>query len=333
MCDFISWIEVEKDGEKHLLFLTDKEVFDDPHGREKLDKCQDNDFIGHGAIRAYYGLADGVGEECEVREFWRKDALPEPLATMVKDFDRHWGRMFSRGVFQDDDLGYIIMNAPRSWSRKAWNQLKRQRPAAYVILGIIAFSRRAIAREVREYFFSRCRSQQDFMLAIRESSSHSVVNAAWARLLELGPSRANLLELCLTGDFGISRKAWDALVKMGPSKRECRRVMFDGYSDDISLSAAKHLIEHWPTIDTLITVYELYLGMPLYRSAMQKLFSQARSHRELRMLVSSSYMEISHKASKMLLADNPTRADLRYIMRHGFSQSVEAAAAAAALGK
>ncbi|PJE58463.1 MAG: hypothetical protein COU81_00595 [Candidatus Portnoybacteria bacterium CG10_big_fil_rev_8_21_14_0_10_36_7] len=65
MCEFISWIEVEKDGKVVVLYLTDKDVFS-VYGLEKLKGCQDNDFLGDGAIRAYYDISGDVGEDYEI---------------------------------------------------------------------------------------------------------------------------------------------------------------------------------------------------------------------------------------------------------------------------
>ena len=72
MCNFLSWIEVdEKNGNKKLLYLTDKDIYSS-YGREVLQGSQGSDFLGHGAIRAYYGK-DGVpfngGIDREVNDF------------------------------------------------------------------------------------------------------------------------------------------------------------------------------------------------------------------------------------------------------------------------
>ena len=112
MCNFISWIE--RDGE--LYYLTDEEIFSS-FGREMLDGCQDNDFIGHGAIRRYFQLA-GEGTDHEVRKFWNAAALPKELSRKIKNFDKYWGKTFHR-YFTNGDLRYIIAVAPEKWGEKA----------------------------------------------------------------------------------------------------------------------------------------------------------------------------------------------------------------------
>jgi hypothetical protein len=80
MCNFISWIE--KDNK--LFYLTDKEVFS-AHGREKLSGWRDNDVLGHGAIREFWGLKYGF--ECEENDFWTDD-LPEELINLINNKER-----------------------------------------------------------------------------------------------------------------------------------------------------------------------------------------------------------------------------------------------------
>ena len=112
MCNFLSWVEIP-DGK--LYYLTDSEVYSEV-GRDKLAWCKDNDVIGHGAIRAFYNLTGGTDRER--RDFWRDD-LPTELVKAVKDFDKHWGKMWNSGAFQADDLREIICNAPEAWKAKA----------------------------------------------------------------------------------------------------------------------------------------------------------------------------------------------------------------------
>jgi hypothetical protein len=125
MCDFISWISVNKDGENLLFYLTDKEIFSE-EGKKKFLDCRDNDVIGHGAIREFFELGSR-GQEHEVRDFWNSDKLPEELAEKVQNFGVHWGKTFRSGFFQADDLEYIIQNGPENWKQKATEQLINQK--------------------------------------------------------------------------------------------------------------------------------------------------------------------------------------------------------------
>jgi hypothetical protein len=129
MCDFISWIETERKGKKILCYLTDQEVFSSI-GREVFPKeeTKDNDVLGHGAIRLFFNLKK-EGTEHEETNFWDPENLPGELTEKIKDFDTHWGRMFTSGIFQNDDLRYIIEYAPNKWREKAWQQLLKQNPS------------------------------------------------------------------------------------------------------------------------------------------------------------------------------------------------------------
>ena len=125
MCDFISW--VEKDGK--LYYLTDAEVFS-PKGRKRLQGCRDNDFIGHGAIRKFFGIGNVRGVDREERRFWDGAFIPKEIAAKIKNFDAYWGQMFSCGkYFMNDDLRYIICDAPPKWKVEAWEQLLKQKPS------------------------------------------------------------------------------------------------------------------------------------------------------------------------------------------------------------
>jgi len=73
MCDFISWM---RNG-LELYYLTEKEL-NSPKGDLLLSR-KDNDPLGHGAIRKYFGL-EGIttAKEFENRDFWNGN-LPEPI--------------------------------------------------------------------------------------------------------------------------------------------------------------------------------------------------------------------------------------------------------------
>ena len=119
MCDFISYIE--KNGE--ILYLTDKEVFS-KFGKEHLKGCLYNDILGHGAIRKFYNIQRG--RDVEIRDFWNLEKLPKEIAAKIKEFDKHWGKIFKGGYFQPDDLQYIYSKAPEPWKSKALNQMFAQ---------------------------------------------------------------------------------------------------------------------------------------------------------------------------------------------------------------
>ena len=110
MCEFISWIETS--GE--VLFLTGDDL-KDKYGKEVLEGSRDNDFIGHGAIRAFYNLQGGV--EKENRNFW-DGLLPQEIkdawnSGKLDNMLRH---------LQTDDLEHIVQNAPENFAIWAFAQ-------------------------------------------------------------------------------------------------------------------------------------------------------------------------------------------------------------------
>jgi hypothetical protein len=79
MCEFISWIE--KDG--HVLFLTANDIFNTQRGKELREYCQNrHDWIGHGAIRFYYQLENGVERECT--DFSSTNNFPAEIVSAIK---------------------------------------------------------------------------------------------------------------------------------------------------------------------------------------------------------------------------------------------------------
>jgi hypothetical protein len=133
MCDFISWKSVRlPNGKEKLYYLTDKEVFSEK-GNRLFTLNSHIDVLGHGAIHVYFGLDDvPTTEDHECNCFWKTENLPAEISAKIADFDTHWGRMFTRGCFQNDDLSFIIDEGPGVWKAKARQQLKRQNQVVYV---------------------------------------------------------------------------------------------------------------------------------------------------------------------------------------------------------
>jgi hypothetical protein len=103
VCDFISWIDV--DGK--LLYLTDADV-KSSHGRHALEDVQDNDVLGHGAIRAYYSMSQYQGVNHERRDFWADD-LPDEIKKVVKS--GACANMIKLS-FEMHDIDYVVRSAP-----------------------------------------------------------------------------------------------------------------------------------------------------------------------------------------------------------------------------
>lgn len=119
MCDALSWIEAKMpDDTMQVLFLKDENVYSS-YGRDKFKDCQDNDYIGHGAIRAYFDLdtSPATLTQHENREFWNKENFPPEIARYLESpetFLNTWGKMIQT-CFQPDDAYFVLTNAPKSW--------------------------------------------------------------------------------------------------------------------------------------------------------------------------------------------------------------------------
>ena len=92
MCNFLSWIELDK----KLYYITDEDVKSEK-GKELIKKSGSfQDAFGHGFIREYYDLGQ-AGQEKEVNDYWHLEKLPKELAEKVENLDNNFGYMFSRG--------------------------------------------------------------------------------------------------------------------------------------------------------------------------------------------------------------------------------------------
>ncbi|MBI2064608.1 MAG: hypothetical protein HYT62_00970, partial [Candidatus Yanofskybacteria bacterium] len=114
MCDFISWIESGVGSDKKVFFLTDADVFS-PHGRNTLVGSRDNDYLGHSAIRAFFGNTLDYQVKKEDRNFWVPENYPSEIANRLSSpqtIRETWGKILKQSL-QQDDVGYILRNAPK----------------------------------------------------------------------------------------------------------------------------------------------------------------------------------------------------------------------------
>jgi hypothetical protein len=199
MCDFVSWVEIpNQDGTKSYYYLTDKEVYS-PYGKKVFgDGAKDNDFLGHGAIRAFYASPDGTplkgGDDREVKDFWNLNQLPPEIAKLVSEFDKHWGKMWKNGVFQNDDLCSIILYAPdEKFRKKAFERLLKQEPSNYDLRYVACY---APDEQLRKKAFERLLLQNpsnyDLCYIVCHSSDENLKIKAIRLLLEKNPSDDDL---------------------------------------------------------------------------------------------------------------------------------------------
>ena len=86
MCNFVSWIELEKAGEKKIYFLTGQQVFGEaPRAVAFREYCKSPyDYPGHGAIRWYYGLETREGLDRESEDFSSPANFPPEVVRAIK---------------------------------------------------------------------------------------------------------------------------------------------------------------------------------------------------------------------------------------------------------
>ncbi len=82
MCNFASWIE----HDNKVYFLTGNQVFNTLRGKALQEWCRNpDDHVGHGAIRYYYDLAEGVGENKECENFSKPGNFPPEIVKALKN--------------------------------------------------------------------------------------------------------------------------------------------------------------------------------------------------------------------------------------------------------
>ena len=190
MCEFLSCVVVK---DKYY-YLEDKDVFSS-YGRKVLAGCNDNDVLGHGAIRKYYNIKNGVGRDVEYKNFWELDKLPnDEIRRKVESFDVYFGKMF-RKCFQNDDLCYVIVWASDEWREKEWVQLLKQGATNYDLCWVIKYA----SDEWRE--------------------------KAWVQLLKQGATNYALRYVIEYAPDEWKKKAWVQLLKQGARNDDLRYVI------------------------------------------------------------------------------------------------------------
>ena len=82
MCQFVSWI---KKGDK-VYFLTARQIFETTRGKQLQKWCSNpDDYVGHEAIRFYYRIAEGAGDDGECSDFSTPDNFPSEIVKAIKE--------------------------------------------------------------------------------------------------------------------------------------------------------------------------------------------------------------------------------------------------------
>ena len=118
MCQFISWVEVEKDGDKHIFYLIYRDIYHTKRGKD-LQAYNPNtgDYIGHGAIRWYYDLGR-KGKDLECTDFSTPNNFPPEIVDAIKN-----GKFRGLGVCS----GTLL---ERSWAK--YKKIEQSAYAEYI---------------------------------------------------------------------------------------------------------------------------------------------------------------------------------------------------------
>ena len=184
MCDFKSYIELE-DGT--IAHLTDVELRDKTI-RERLKGCQDNDLIGHGAIRKAFNITRG--RDVEIKDFWNIEQFPKEIQVTLRNFDKYYSRVWSE-CFTGEDLCYIIEYAPEAYKNKAWKQLLKQKPSNDDLCCIIYYAPKAWKNKAWKQLLKQKHSNEDLRYIIYYAPE-AWKNKAWEQLLKQEPSNDDL---------------------------------------------------------------------------------------------------------------------------------------------
>jgi len=122
MCEFVSWIE--KDGK--LYYLKAKQVFETTRGKQLQKWCgNSDDYVGHGAIRYYYGFSESVGNDHEGTDFSSPDNFPAEIVKAIK-----------AGEFRGLAVAEKLLSQPalaeyEKVRQSAWAEYKKIRQSAW----------------------------------------------------------------------------------------------------------------------------------------------------------------------------------------------------------
>lgn len=121
MCEFVSWIEKGK----KVYFLTGKQVFHTQKGKDLIQKqCSEDDYVGHGAIRLYYGLEQDDGVNREYTSFSSPYGFPSVIVKAIKNGDMR-GLAIPKSL-----LTQPVLAEYEKIQQSAWTEYKKIRQSA-----------------------------------------------------------------------------------------------------------------------------------------------------------------------------------------------------------
>ncbi len=85
MCEFLSAIKTQdKNGKDKYLYLTYDRIHNTPRGELLQKKYKGDDLIGHSAIREYFDVRSGYGDNWECTDFSTPKNFPDIIARDIK---------------------------------------------------------------------------------------------------------------------------------------------------------------------------------------------------------------------------------------------------------
>jgi len=85
MCEFLSAVKAQdKRGNDKWYYLTHRLIHDTPRGKLLQKKYGGDELIGHSAIREYFGIREGQGENWECTDFSTPENFPPVLVEAIK---------------------------------------------------------------------------------------------------------------------------------------------------------------------------------------------------------------------------------------------------------
>lgn len=215
MGSFIEWVEVKKGDKKQIFFLTQGDV----------KSYYDIDFIGHEAIRAFYGLGRR-GIDRVQNSFWIESLVPAEITEKIKEFNQHWGMLWGSGAFENWTLCFILKYAPDKWRTKSAQRLLEQDPENHELVCLL------------------------------EADVSSKLKAQAASQMMAILSNDHLIDILIHAPETNGMQAWNHFIADDPENHELLTILFSNAPEEWKANASFFLLEHDPTRDQLRAIID-----------------------------------------------------------------------------
>jgi len=297
MCEFMSWIKYKG----QTLFLTDKDVFSS-YGRRTLKDTKPEDWIGHGAIRAYYGLQPGDGVTEEKFSFW--DIKDPDIKAALEDFDNNFKRIWEAGALSTSNLVNMARFAPVEWRERAVRQLLKQNPSNADLCYVLTCS---ISEEMKAQVGERLFKQNPDTYSLSHIvcySSDSNREAAWKQVLSMvHVNKDDIAYIVCYAPSEWKEKAWRYLLNKKPPQHVLKHILFST-TEDYQGKAAEVLLSQKPDKSILKDI--VYFAPEKWAErAWEQMCIVGMSNAELRHMVCYAPETWAERAWDQLLKQQP----------------------------